>query len=44
MSKEQKERTFRDRLSIVSEEGKRIWIYAKKPRGKLYNLRLLFGY
>ncbi len=44
MSKEQKERTFRDRLSIVSEEGKRIWIYAKKPKGKLYNLRLLFGY
>lgn len=44
MSKEQTERTFRDRLSIVSEEGKRVWIYAKKPKGKLYNLRLIVGY
>jgi cytochrome c oxidase accessory protein FixG len=30
---------FRDRLATVDEKGKRNWIYAKKPKGKLYRYR-----
>lgn len=36
--------TFRDSISTVDESGKRNWVYAKKPKGKLYNYRQLFGY
>ncbi len=31
--------SFRDQLSTVSKEGKRNWIYPKKPFGKFYNAR-----
>ncbi len=31
--------TFRDRIATVSEEGKRNWIYPKKPSGKFYRWR-----
>lgn len=34
---------FRDKISIVSKEGKRKWIYPRKPKGKLYNLRTWFS-
>jgi cytochrome c oxidase accessory protein FixG len=33
--------SFRDSLSTVDEKGKRIWVYPKKPKGKLHNLRIL---
>jgi len=36
--------TFRDSISTVDESGKRNWVFAKKPKGKLYNYRQLFGY
>lgn len=32
---------FRDSVSTIDKEGKRVWIYAKKPSGKLYNARTL---
>lgn len=35
------EETFRDHLSTVDQEGKRIWVYPKKPKGKLTNYRTL---
>ncbi|MFN8438590.1 MAG: cytochrome c oxidase accessory protein CcoG [Cytophagales bacterium] len=38
------ESTFRDRLTTVSEEGKRIWVYAKKPLGYFTNLRNIIAY
>ena len=40
------EQSFRDRIATVDKEGKRIWIFPKKPAGKLYNLRtwLSIGY
>jgi cytochrome c oxidase accessory protein FixG len=38
-SKEKDKVYFRDRLSTVSSEGKRVWVYPKKPKGKLYNYR-----
>ena len=30
---------FRDSIATVDEQGKRIWVYPKKPHGKFYNLR-----
>ncbi len=33
------ENTFRDSLSTVDKDGKRIWIYSKKPRGKFTSWR-----
>jgi cytochrome c oxidase accessory protein FixG len=33
--------SFRDSIATVTKEGKRIWIYPKKPSGKLYNARTI---
>lgn len=30
---------FRDRTSTIASDGKRLWVYPKKPSGKLYNYR-----
>lgn len=32
---------FRDSIGTITAEGKRRWIFAKKPKGKLYNARTL---
>ena len=40
----EEEQSFRDQLSTVSKEGKRNWIYPKKPFGKFYNARTLVSY
>lgn len=31
--------SFRDRIATVTEDGKRAWVYPKKPKGKRYNQR-----
>ncbi len=31
--------SFRDRLATVDEKGKRKWVFAQKPKGKLYTIR-----
>lgn len=36
--------SFRDSISTITAEGKRSWLYPKKPRGKLYNARTLVSY
>lgn len=38
--------SFRDTVSHIDKEGKRVWFYPKKPKGKLYNARtwLSFGF
>ena len=36
--------TFRDRVSSVTESGKRNWIYALQPKGKFYNYRSITAY
>ena len=36
--------TYRDTISTVDKDGKRVWIYPKKPVGKLYNYRKLVSY
>lgn len=35
------EESFRDSISTISENGKRKWIFAQKPKGKFYNARTL---
>lgn len=37
----EKNEEFRDHLATVTEEGKRIWIYPKKPSGKFHRLRVI---
>lgn len=32
---------FRDTIATVDEKGKRIWIYPKKPSGRLHNWRIV---
>lgn len=36
--------SFRDSLTTVNEEGKRVWIYAKKPKGSWFRKRSMVGY
>ena len=36
--------TFRDRLSTISEQGNRLWVYPKRPKGKYYNRRIILSY
>lgn len=33
--------SFRDRIATVDAKGKRNWIYAQKPKGRLYNARTI---
>ena len=35
---------YRDSLSNVNKDGKRLWIFAKKPKGSLYQYRTLFAW
>ena len=35
--------SYRDSVATISAEGSRNFIYPKKPKGKLYNLRTLFS-
>jgi len=35
------EEEFRDSIATVDAKGKRVWIYPKKPKGKLYNKRVV---
>ncbi len=36
-----KSEAFRDSIGTITDEGKRNWIFAKKPGGKFYNARTL---
>lgn len=38
------ESSFRDKLTTVSEDGKRVWVFPKKPSGRYTNYRRLLGY
>ncbi|GAA4445210.1 cytochrome c oxidase accessory protein CcoG [Pontibacter saemangeumensis] len=35
---------FRDHISTVDDQGKRVWVYPRKPKGKLYNYRKYVSY
>ena len=36
--------TFRDSIGTVTKEGKRAWVFPKKPSGKLYEYRKVVSY
>ncbi len=36
--------SFRDSLATVGKDGKRIWVYPKKPNGRFYSYRKLLSY
>lgn len=38
---EEENQDYRNQLATVTKEGKRIWIYPKKPSGKFYNARTI---
>jgi hypothetical protein len=40
----EEEEAFRDRIATVNEEGKRVWIFAKKPKGPYFNKRKIVSY
>lgn len=42
-SKKSSSSYFRDKLSTVDEQGKRVWVFPKKPAGKLTNYRHLLA-
>ena len=35
---------FRNRIATVGEDGKRLWIFPKKPSGKFFNYRKIVSY
>ena len=35
--------SFRDKVATVDKEGKRIWVFPQKPKGKYYNARTLLS-
>jgi cytochrome c oxidase accessory protein FixG len=35
---------FRDHLATADQEGRRVWVYPKKPRGRFYLARLWFSF
>ena len=35
---------FRDHIATVDQQGKRIWIYPKKPKGYYYNVRSILSW
>ncbi len=41
--KETEKTSFRDHLATLDNKGKRLWVYAKKPKGKLTNYRSFVG-
>jgi cytochrome c oxidase accessory protein FixG len=43
-TKGQHHSSYRDKLSTVSEEGKRVWVYPKKPKGRFFNYRKIFSF
>lgn len=40
----QNDESFRDAISTVGKDGKRVWIYPKMPKGRYYNRRKLVSY
>lgn len=33
--------SFRDKVSTIDEQGKRVWVYPKKPKGPLHKARIV---
>jgi cytochrome c oxidase accessory protein FixG len=41
LAEEENENSFRDHLATVDNKGKRKWVFAQRPKGKLYRVRTL---
>ncbi len=41
---QQDQEKYRDKIATVDQNGKRVWLYPKKPKGKFYNIRTIFSY
>ena len=39
-----RDESFRDSIATVDKQGKRVWVYPKKPGGKWFTKRALLGY
>lgn len=35
------DQSFRDKVSTIDKEGKRVWVYPQKPKGRFHNYRVL---
>ena len=35
---------YRDKIATVDQQGKRVWMYPKKPKGRFYNMRSILSY
>jgi cytochrome c oxidase accessory protein FixG len=44
MEPDNKNESFRDSIATIDKQGKRSWIFPKKPSGKLFNLRAYLSY
>ena len=44
MELDNKNESFRDSIATIDKQGKRAWIFPKKPSGRLYNLRAYLTY
>jgi cytochrome c oxidase accessory protein FixG len=40
----EEEEAFRDRIATVNEQGKRVWLFPKRPKGPFYNKRKIVSY
>ena len=40
----EQEESYRDKIATIGDDGKRIWIFPKMPKGKFYNKRKIFSY
>ncbi len=40
----EEEEAFRDRIATVDEDGGRVWLYPKKPKGRFYDYRKYVSY
>ena len=40
----EKDESFRDSIGTINSDGKRKWIYPKKPSGKFYDKRKIVSY
>lgn len=36
--------SFRDKVATIGEDGKRVWVFPKMPKGKFYNRRKITSY
>lgn len=41
---DEQKQEYRNQLATVTDDGKRKWVYPKKPSGKFYNARTIVSF